>query len=493
MALENVNFGFEASPDEEQATMRGILSHLVAKKEDDVRMVAAALKTYGPKFEEVFFEWATPYGRYKAKGLWVKVKADPDAMTEVIDRQVAALAKKPRFTPLSAAMLEAMPSLNWRIKGVFPAEGVAAIYGASASGKSFFGFEMAAAIAEGSPFFGHATTPTAALYVVLEGEGGVRARVIARQHHKGRAMSPNVGFLLQPFCLTNPQDVAELAAICPHGCVVFIDTLNRAAPGMDENSSKDMGAVIEGAKTLQRLIGGLVVLVAHTGKDSAKGLRGHYSLFAALDAAILVERNGDARSWKVDKAKDGRDGETHYFRLNVVEVGMDEDGDVITSCVVTPDSVMPTKAEKPLTANQKMALESFREAAGMFGGLDEQGNFIGLHLSKWRPIFYRISPADSDTAKKKAFERARKDLIEDDRITVENNIYRLAGDTAAIEEKCIAEVLKAERDKATRQRQPTRRHVACRKPAFGDDSDNTPLGVSHVPCDAMADLPTNEE
>jgi hypothetical protein len=113
-----------------------------------------------------------------------------------------------------------------------------------------------------------------------------------------------------------------------------------------------------------------------------------------------------------------------------------------------------TKAEKPLTANQKMALESFREAAGMFGGLDEQGNFIGLHLSKWRPIFYRISPADSDTAKKKAFERARKDLIEDGRITVENNIYRLAGDTAAIEEKCIAEVLKAERDKATRQRQP---------------------------------------
>lgn len=147
MALENVNFGFEASPDEEQATMRGILSHLAAKKEDDVRMVAAALKTHGPKFEEVFFEWATPYGRYKAKGLWVKVKANPDAMTEVIDRQVAALAKKPRFTPFSAAMLEAMPSLNWRIKGVFPAEGVAAIYGASASGKSFFGFEMVAAIA----------------------------------------------------------------------------------------------------------------------------------------------------------------------------------------------------------------------------------------------------------------------------------------------------------------------------------------------------------
>ena len=234
---------------------------------------------------------------------------------------------------------------------------------------------------------------------------------------------------------------------------MFIDTLNRSAPGVDENSSKDMGALIEGAKTLQRLISGLVVLIAHSGKDSAKGLRGHSSLFAALDAAVLVERNGEARSWKIDKAKDGRDGETHYFRLNVVEVGIDEDGDVMTSCVVVPDSVVPTKGEKPLTANQKMALESFREAAGVHGGFDDEGRFNGLHLSQWRPVFYRVSPADSDTAKKKAFERARKDLIELGRIEVENNIYRLSGDTAAIEEKCIAEALKAERDKATRQRQ----------------------------------------
>ncbi len=434
--------------------MREILSHLASKKEDDVRMVAAALKTHGPKFEEIFFEWATPYGRYKAKGLWAKVKADPDAMTEVIDRQIAALAKKARFNPISAAIVEATPSPNWRVKYVLPVTGIAAIYGASASGKSFVGLELAAAIAEGSPFFGYAAKPVAVLYVVLEGEGGIRARVIAWQRYKGRAMPADMRFLLQPFRLNDPQDVAELAAMCPPGCVVFIDTLNRAAPNIDENSSKDMGGVIEGAKTLQRLIGGLVVLVAHTGKDGAKGLRGHSSLFAALDAAVLVERMGDARSWKVDKAKDGRDGEAHFFRLNIVEVGMDEDGDVITSCVVTPDSVVPTKGEKPLTANQKMALESFREAAGVYGGLDDEGKFNGLHLARWRPVFYRMSPADSDTAKKKAFERARKDLIELGRIEVENNIYRLSGDTAAIEEKCIAEVMQAERDKATRQRQP---------------------------------------
>nr|WP_281355972.1 AAA family ATPase [Azoarcus taiwanensis] len=408
-------------------------------------------------------------------------------MTEVIERQVTALSKKQRFSPLPVEALEAMPPQQWRIKGVFPIEGLAVVYGASTAGKSFLSLEMAASIGDGLPFFEHATKPAAVLYVGLEGEGGYRGRVVAWQRHHGRAIPDSVRFLLQPFRLTDPQDVADLAAVCPPGCVVFIDTLNRAAPGMDENSSRDMGAVIEGAKTLQRLIGGLVVLVAHTGKDSAKGLRGHSSLFAALDAAVLVSREGDARSWKVDKAKDGRDGDVHYFRLHVVEIETDEDGDVVTSCVVVPDSVMPTRAEKPLTANQKMALESFRAAAGTFGGLDEQGNFNGLHLSQWRPVFYRMSPADSDAAKKKAFERARKDLIELQRIEVENNVYRLAGDTAPIEEKCIAEVLKAARDKATGQRQTGDMSRVASLP-LGDDSDTLPLGSVACPADAIADF-----
>lgn len=442
MALDNVNFGFEASPDEEQATMRGILSHLAAKKEDDVRMVAAALKTHGPKFEEVFFEWATPYGRYKAKGMWAKAKADPDAMTEVIDRQIAALAKKPRFNPLPADALEAMPSLNWRIKGVLPAEGIAAIYGPSGSGKSFLGVAFAVAIAEGSPIFEHATKPAAVLYVGLEGESGYRGRVIAWQRHNGRAMPEGVRFLLQPFRLTDPQDVAELAATLPKGCVVFIDTLNRAAPNIDENSSKDMGAVIEGAKTLQRLTDGLVVLIAHTGKDGTKGLRGHSSLFAALDAAVVVERNDEARSWKVDKAKDGRDGETHYFRLSVVEVGMDEDGDMVTSCVVVPDTAPASPGAKPLNAIQKLAMEAFREACRINRSVDEAGNFLGINREAWRPVFYRMHvEAPSDEARRKAFERVRKELEQRGELVEENNVYRLGGLAGRIAEACIAKVI----------------------------------------------------
>ena len=487
MAHEGVDFGFMPSLEEERTTIRRVLTHLEPKTKDDVRMVAAALKTHGPKFEDIFLEWATRYGRYKAKGLWERTKADPDAMDEVIERQLAAECRKKRFEALPVYALETLPSLRWCIKGVFPSVGLVAIYGPSGSGKSFLAIALAASIAEGSPFFGHITRPASVLYVGLEGEGGYRGRVAAWQRISGRGMSGGLALVLQPFCLTDPQDVADLAAICPVGCVIIIDTLNRAAPDMDENSSRDMGAIIEGAKKLQRLITGLVVLVAHTGKDSSKGLRGHSSLFAALDAAVLVSREGDVRSWKVDKAKDGKDGETHRFVLQVVEVGTDEDGDVITSCVVVPDTSQPTTYEKPLTTNQKLGLQSFHEAASEHGGIDEQGNFLGLHLSNWRPAFYRLSSADSDTAKKKAFERARKDLIERGRLAVKDNVYRLAGDGSALAEQCIAEVLKATRDKTTRQRQ-----FGDMSPAtpslLGDDSDNTPSGVSHVPGDTTNNL-----
>lgn len=70
-----------------------------------------------------------------------------------------------------------------------------------------------------------------------------------------------------------------------------------------------------------------MVLVHHAGKDVAKGMRGHSSLFAALDAVIQVSRgdkNPDFREWRLAKAKDGHDSEAHAFALRVVDLGEDE-------------------------------------------------------------------------------------------------------------------------------------------------------------------------
>lgn len=270
--------------------------------------------------------------------------------------------KEPRYKLLSGNDLAALPPLPWRVRGVFPAMGLAGLFGPSASGKSLLGFDMAANIAQGSRWFGHRVEASPVVYVALEGEAGFKLRAQAWETHNGQSLPDGLHMVLQPFKLTDPRDVKDLAAVVPAGAVVFIDTLNRAAPTADENSSKDMGEILEAAKRLQSLIGGLVVLVHHTGKDASKGLRGHSSLFAALDAAVEVSRDGDRREWKVAKAKDGADGDAHPFRLQVETLGTDAYGDPITSCSVRTDTslVEVQRIKIPQGINQKLVYEGIR-------------------------------------------------------------------------------------------------------------------------------------
>lgn len=245
-----------------------------------------------------------------------------------------------RFRLLGSADLHALPPLAWRVRGVLPAQGLASVYGPSGSGKSFLALDAAAAIADGAEWFGYRVKLAPVVYCVLEGEAGFRVRVAAWEQAKGRTLPAGLRLVLQPFKLTDLQDVEDLAAAvltAGAGAVTILDTLNRAAPEADENASADMGRILEAAKALQRLTAGLVVVVHHTGKDATRGLRGHSSLFAALDAAVEVTREGDRREWKVAKAKDGEDGAGHPFRLEVVDLGDDDEGETVTSCVIAPD------------------------------------------------------------------------------------------------------------------------------------------------------------
>jgi putative DNA primase/helicase len=268
----------------------------------------------------------------------------------------------PRYKLLGSADLAALPPLKWRVRGVLPADGLAGLYGPSASGKSFLALDMAAAIAEGSRWFDCRVEAAPVVYAALEGEAGFKLRAQAWEAHKGRTLPDGLQMMMQSFKLADPRDVSDLAKVVPPGAVVFLDTLNRAAPTADENSSKDMGEILEGAKRLQNLIGGLIVMVHHTGKDATKGLRGHSSLFAALDAAVEVSRDCDNREWRVAKSKDGEDGDAHPFRLQVETLGIDEYGDPVTSCTVQADTRVDEikRVKLPQGGNQKLVYEGIR-------------------------------------------------------------------------------------------------------------------------------------
>jgi hypothetical protein len=285
-----------------------------------------------------------------------------DVLAELLERAQLPAPPEPRYKLLSGADLRDLPPLAWRVRGVLPAVGLAALYGPSASGKSFLAFDMAAAIAEGNNWFDCRVEAAPVVYAALEGEAGFKLRAQAWETNRGRNLPAGLLMMMQGFKLTEPQDVQDLAAVVPTGAVVFLDTLNRAAPTADENSSKDMGEILQAAKRLQAITGGLVVLVHHTGKDSTRGLRGHSSLFAAMDAAVEVSRDGDRREWRVAKSKDGADGDAHPFRLNIETLGVDDYGDPVTSCVVMADTNADDvkRVKLPQGGNQRLVYEGIR-------------------------------------------------------------------------------------------------------------------------------------
>lgn len=283
--------------------------------------------------------------------------------------QIAAATVHKGKRPLNlitTAELTALPATRWRIRHVIPETGLMAIYGPSGSGKTFLVLDIAHALRTGRQWFGHRVNPCPVVYLALEGEGGIAKRVRAlTAHHQDADL--DIRYLVQPFDLLSTSMIRQLSeAIQTAGCaggLVIIDTLNRAAPGCDENNSEDMGRVISSAKMLQDHLGGLVLLVHHSGKDVSKGMRGHSSLIAALDVAIEVSRNGDSREWKLAKSKDGEDGSPHPFRLEALVVGEDEDGEPISSCVITEESPSAAvqRPKLPQGATQQIVYSALNE------------------------------------------------------------------------------------------------------------------------------------
>jgi len=113
-------------------------------------------------------------------------------------------------------------------------------------------------------------------------------------------------------------------------------------PGANENTSEDMGRALGNINLLHEATGAMNLVVHHAGKDLSKGSRGWSGLKAAADVQIEVLRheNGD-REIVIEKMKDGEDGLRWGFKLETVLLGLDDDGDDITSCVAVEVEIRP--------------------------------------------------------------------------------------------------------------------------------------------------------
>lgn len=321
--------------------------------------------------------------------------------------------------------LDGIKPLSWAIKSIIPVAGTGLIVGQSTAGKSFVSVDLLACVSLGLPWFGHRVRARPVLYVALEGQAGVKGRVEAWERVHRQSLPDGFRIMLTRLELVRDADrLSEMICVeGMEGAMIVIDTLAQASPGMDENSSSDMSRTIDALHRIQAATGGVVIGVHHMGKDVSRGARGHSSLYASCDFVLAVQRDGDNRFVSTDPAQGGKAKDaqevSHQFELRPVHLCMDEDGEPVGSLAVVPvagDARKPAKKDR-LTPGQMVALAAFREAS-------KDGS--GVHLEDWREVFYRLSPADNEDTKRKAFSRAREALVSSGRMSVDSDMYKMA-------------------------------------------------------------------
>lgn len=242
------------------------------------------------------------------------------------------------------------------IKGLLYRNSYAELFGEPGAGKTFVALDIAYHTAAGQPWMGCRVKQGLVLYLAYEGIGGMVKRAQALQQKYGDA---DVPLYLQGAAYNlrdkaGRHDLAGLLATLPEPpALIVIDTLARALMGGDENSAQDIGAFNQAVGALIEATGACVLILHHSGKDKTKGARGSSAILGAVDTELQADDNMILSH----KQRDVEAGAPIGFKLVPLVVGLDADGDDITSCVIEPAQV----ARRPkgrLTGNAKRAFEA---------------------------------------------------------------------------------------------------------------------------------------
>jgi hypothetical protein len=286
---------------------------------------------------------------------------------------------EPRFRLQPFQSLTLGTGAVYLVKGIIPRHGLTVVWGPPKCGKSFWVFDVMMHVALGWAYRGRRIQQGPVVYGAFEGADGFKARAEAfRQRHLAEDHG-EIDFHLIGVRANLVKDHAELIGairtqLRGKPAAVVLDTLNRSIQG-SESDDKDMTAYVAAADAIREAFGCAVIIVHHCGVEGTRP-RGHTSLTGAVDGQLSVKRDMTGNVLvTVEWLKDGPEGDTIASRLESLDVGMDDDGETITSCVVVPvdEQAVPAPADPKLTKNQQ-TMFSLLQTAGAAGLTTEEWN-----------------------------------------------------------------------------------------------------------------------
>lgn len=266
--------------------------------------------------------------------------------------------------PLVTKAGEFKPKINvpFVVKDLFKPGEVAMIAGAPGLGKSTITAAIGAHAAQGRDFGGLSVQNAVVIYYAAEDAYGVLCRAHPYLRDPACANAPfyvvhGAPNLMDP---QTPEKVARFVSAkkAEHGCekaLVVFDTLNRCIGDADENSSSAMGMAIGNATYIAQSTNAAVVIVHHVGKGNPDSPRGSSAFHSNLDCLCMLNQAPSSGSSKVVllnpvKQKNANELPPLPFKLEALQVGVDDEGCVVTVPMAKP--MEPSLFAKPAkTAN----------------------------------------------------------------------------------------------------------------------------------------------
>ena len=232
-----------------------------------------------------------------------------------------------------------MSSTKYLIKNWFGFEGLSLVYGSSGAGKTLLALDLGFHVASGIEWFGNRVNRGNVVYIMSEGTNVSHNRIKAIELKKNELFSEGAQYF---HCLndivslySDNNDTLDFLKTVKHHFprLVVIDTLAMAMSGGDENRTQDIGIVLKNIKKIQQELGCHVMVLHHPGKDESRGARGSSALHAASDTVLELKKTKDVVCVRAVKQRDMEGDKELNFKIEKVVIGVDEDGDEVSSAI----------------------------------------------------------------------------------------------------------------------------------------------------------------
>lgn len=288
--------------------------------------------------------------------------ASPFDALSVVANDAQALANEGSFKSRSYSVADVASSFElnvpYIVKGVLEQQTTAMLFGESNLGKTFITLDLAMHVAAGPGtqsfvnmgghqmrmdqrrWFGRRISQGHVIYVATEGQQGFRRRLrgyyvtnpelyaAAAPHITVEETSPN---------FSSAEDTTRFieAHKDKNPILVVVDTMAQTLGGGDENSAKDVGLFWANMNRIKLEMGATPLVLHHPGKDASKGARGSSAIRGTLDTNLkLVAASEGILELSDDKQRDNPKDGTIKYRLESVVLGIDQDGDEVTTATV---------------------------------------------------------------------------------------------------------------------------------------------------------------